>query len=544
MKTSKIIIIFGLIIFIVSLFYWAQPWKKDTISSLGNRMQKNIKPKDTGTGPFSNSTTNLPEVQKSSAVQLKDGDTYDLTASIVKKTISGKEVKMLAYNGSIPGPLIKVKKGAEITLNFKNNADVETTLHSHGVRVENKFDGVVDITQKEIGIGESFTYKIKFPDEGIFWYHPHVRDEYAQELGLYGNYLVEPENSEYWSPVNQEVVLNIDDVLMDEQGIVPFQKDISSHTLMGRFGNVMLVNGEENYTLQAKQGEVVRMYLVNTANTRVFNLSIPKAKMKLVGGDNGKYEKETFVDSIVLSPSERTIVEVYFDQAQEYTLVHTTPQKTYELAKVDISSNKSPSSYEKEFQTLRINKDTIRSIDPYRNDFDKQPDKSISLSLRMGMMGQENNHMMHDGNMMGNEQMDMMDNQAEPIEWEDTMNAMNAMSNSKMVQWKLKDTESNQENMDIQWQFKQGDKVKMKIFNDPKSQHPMQHPIHIHGQKFLVLSTNGKKNDNLVWKDTVLVPTGDTVEILVDMENKGTWMMHCHILEHIEGGMMSTFEVL
>lgn len=95
---------------------------------------------------------------------------------------------MLAYNGSIPGPLIKVPQGAEITLNFKNDTDVDSTIHSHGVRVENKFDGVPDVTQEEVKPGESFTYKLKFSDVGMFWYHPHIREDYAQELGLYGNF--------------------------------------------------------------------------------------------------------------------------------------------------------------------------------------------------------------------------------------------------------------------------------------------------------------------------------------------------------------------
>src|SRR3989344_2530235 len=148
----------------------------------------------------------LPEANKQQIVELKNGDTFDLKAEIVRKKIGYLEVKMLGYNGSIPGPLIKVAKGSEVTINFTNNTDVPTTIHSHGVRLDNKFDGVPDLTQKAVGIGESFTYKLKFPDEGMYWYHPHIREDYAQELGLYGNYLVTPSDPNYWSPVNQEQV--------------------------------------------------------------------------------------------------------------------------------------------------------------------------------------------------------------------------------------------------------------------------------------------------------------------------------------------------
>jgi len=118
-------------------------------------------------GSFSTDITGLVEAKQSEIVELKNGDTYNLTASIVKKTIGNSVVKMLAYNGMIPGPMIKVEQGAEVTLNFTNNTDVDTTIHSHGVRLENKFDGVPDVTQKEVRPGESFTYKVKFPDEGM-----------------------------------------------------------------------------------------------------------------------------------------------------------------------------------------------------------------------------------------------------------------------------------------------------------------------------------------------------------------------------------------
>lgn len=120
-------------------------------------------------GTFSTDITDLPEAKPSETVELKNGDSYDLTASIVKKKIGNSVVKMLAYNGMIPGPLIKVDQGAEVTLNFTNNTDVDTTIHSHGVRLENKFDGVPDVTQKEVKPGESFTYTIKFPDEGMYY---------------------------------------------------------------------------------------------------------------------------------------------------------------------------------------------------------------------------------------------------------------------------------------------------------------------------------------------------------------------------------------
>jgi len=131
----------------------------------------------------------------------------------------------------------------------------------------------------------------------------------------------------------------------------------------------------------------------------------------------------------------------------------------------------------------------------------------------------------------------------EGIEWEDDMNTMNRISDTENIEWQLIDEETGDINKEIDWKFKKGDMVKMEIFNDPNSMHPMQHPVHIHGQRFVVLTREGEVNNNLQWKDTVLVKTGETVEILVDMSNVGDWIIHFHISEHNSAGMMFDFVV-
>jgi FtsP/CotA-like multicopper oxidase with cupredoxin domain len=517
---------------------------------------------------FSDDIRGLPSASSTETVSLTDGDTYDLVAQQVKKSINGQEVKMLAYNSSIPGPLIKVKQGSEITVNFTNNTDVETTLHSHGVRVDNAFDGIPDVTQDPIPVGGTFTYKLKFPDAGMYWYHPHIREDYAQELGLYGNFLVEPDDPNYWPQVNREVPIVLDDILIENGKIAPFAENDASHTLMGRFGNTMLINGDTEFAVDTQPGEVVRFFFTNTANTRTFNIAIPGAKLKLIGSDGGTYEQENFVDSVVISPSERATVDVLFASDGTYALQHITPLKTYTLGKISVSGDLASPSYTISFNTERQNTLAKADIDPLRSILNKPFDKSLSIGIDMGMMnmmqGHEghmmlNNifgysafaqmsdphaghgqHMMPDGSMMSN---GMMMGSGEPIEWEDDMVAMNAFSSKETIRWKFIDGATGQENMDINWKFKLGDKVKIQIANSSTSMHPMQHPIHLHGQRFLVTSTNGVPNDNLVWKDTALVQTGDTVELLVEMTNPGEWMLHCHIAEHLEDGMMLAFTV-
>jgi len=131
-----------------------------------------------------------------------------------------------------------------------------------------------------------------------------------------------------------------------------------------------------------------------------------------------------------------------------------------------------------------------------------------------------------------------------PMEWNDAMPMMNWLSSTDQVEWILEDVATGKRNMDIGWVFQQGDIKKIRLFNNPKSFHPMNHPFHMHGQRFLVLSLDGVPNTNLVWKDTAIVPVGSTMDILLDASNPGKWMAHCHISEHLHAGMMTMFEVV
>lgn len=490
-------------------------------------------------------STPTPSAVPSKIVELKDGDTFDLTAGWVEKKIGSSTIRMLAYNGSIPGPFIKVPQGAEITVKFTNNTDIDSTLHSHGIRMDNAFDGTPTLTQPPVPAGGTFSYKLKFPDTGLYWYHPHVREDYAQELGLYGNFLVTSANDSYGAPVNQEIPLVLDDVVI-EGGQIRVSKTSTDHVLMGRFGNTMLINGDTDYNLQLKKGEVVRFYVTNTANVRPFNFGIAGTRLKLIGSDGGAYEQEQWSDHVLIGPSERAVVDVLFDKPGTFAIENKAATATTRLGMVSVSDQPITTSYAASFETLAMHEDVVKSIDPFRPDFAREPDKQLSLSVAMPMASMMNapgmdhgSHMMADGTMMSGSMMSGAIS-ADGIEWEDTMPSMASMQG---VVWQITDTKTGAKNSAINWQFKVGEKVKIHIVNDANGMHPMQHPIHFHGQRFLVLSQNGKPNADLVWKDTVLVPAGQSVDILLDASNPGTWMAHCHISEHMESGMMFSFVV-
>src|ERR671923_519747 len=307
---------------------------------------------------FPRETEGLPEARTTEVIELTEGDEFDLEIRPVKKRIGDATVRMLAYNGSVPGPTLKVEQGSTITVHVTNHGDLDATVHWHGLRLENRYDGTHE-TQAPIPVGETFTYQVHVPDAGAHWYHPHIREDYGQELGLYGNILVTPTEGDYWPPANRELLLTLDDILIEDGQIAAFREEETTHVAMGRFGNVMLVAGETDLELEAKRGEVVRVYFIDTANTRVFNVMLPGAQMKLVGADAGHYEHEELVEEVLLAPSERVVIDVLFPEAGELELQHRTPERTYRLPSITVADEQAEPSYAEEFARLRTNRDMV-----------------------------------------------------------------------------------------------------------------------------------------------------------------------------------------
>jgi FtsP/CotA-like multicopper oxidase with cupredoxin domain len=562
---------------------------------------------------FPTATAGLAPSVATPVVELADGDEFDLTIAPVTKEIGGSALRMLAYNGSIPGPTLRVKQGSEIVVNVTNEGDLEATVHWHGLRLDNRYDGTHE-TQAPIPVGGSFTYRLQFPDAGVYWYHPHIREDYGQELGLYGNIVVEPAEADYWPAAHREVVLTLDDILVEDGKVAAFSHHGPSHVAMGRFGTEMLIGGETDLTLEAKRGEVVRFFLTNTANTRVFRVGFAGAQMKLVGGDSGRVEREELVEDVILAPSERVVVDVLFDAEREAALEHRTPEQTYRLATIAVSEDKAEPM---DFDALRENADLLAERDRIAPYLEAEPDKTLSFVAEMDMgeaegetgvfacpmhaeivatwegkcpkcgmklmpaaadvpapteyvcpmhpeitatwpgecpkcgmtlrptgSGEHEEH--HHGHEHHEEAHDEHHGHdaAGGIEWEDDMVEVNRETTPANTSWFFVDKDTGDRGHAIDWRFRVGDQVKLRLVNEMDSDHPMHHPFHVHGAgRFLVLSRGGVAEPNLVWKDTVLVRAGETVDILLDVTNPGIWMAHCHIAEHHESGMMFSFVV-
>jgi FtsP/CotA-like multicopper oxidase with cupredoxin domain len=531
-------------------------------------------------------------------------------------------------------------------------------VHWHGLRLENKYDGVPHETQTPIPVGGSFTYRIRFPDPGLYWYHPHIREDYTQEMGLYGNLLVVPADPGYWPPADRDVFLILDDLLVEDGKIAPFSPVETTYTAMGRFGNVLLVAGEPDHSLTVTTGEVLRLWLTNTANTRVFNVQLPGARMKLIGGDSGRMEHEEFVSQVILAPSERAVLDVLSGQPGQLELQHRTPDRTYRLAAITVTGEQATPSLADQFEVLREAPELAAERQGLDSWLAAPPDKTLALVAEMdditapgqrlvvyacpmhpeitsqepgrcpkcgmkllatatatiyacpmhpevtsqepgrcpecGMKllatavaaayacpmhpevtNQEPGRCPQCGMKLLITALAGQPAGREPaaappaggtgddhgaghghhgeghghgdsggIEWEDDMVAVNRLTTPANMRWMLVDRDSGAANAAIDWRFTVGDRVKIRLVNEMDSDHPMHHPFHLHGAgRFLVLARDGAAEPNLVWKDTVLVRTGQTVDILFDVTEPGLWMAHCHIAEHMQSGMMFSFTV-
>jgi FtsP/CotA-like multicopper oxidase with cupredoxin domain len=292
-----------------------------------------------------------------------------------------------------------------------------------------------------------------------------------------------------------------------------------------------------------KQGEVVRFWFTNAANTRTFNLSFSNARMKLVASDMSAFSRDEWVESVVIAPAERYAVDVRFDSPGSAVLVNRVRgidhlfgdflAESDTLGLVAVAGALPPDSIAVEFDSLATRAGASEVMARAVREAPEAPRHTLVFGLETRGLPFFTQRMM------------LLDSAYfHPAEWSGTMPMMNWATTGAQAHWFVLDAASGARNEAIAMKFRRGERARIRLVNQRNSIHAMQHPVHLHGQRFLVLAVNGVEPRTRAWKDTVLLPAGAAVDILVEFDNPGRWMLHCHIAEHLQSSMMLFFDVL
>jgi len=418
----------------------------------------------------------------------------DLDARIAPVEIApGIKTDAWTYNGGIPGPLIRVHKGDRLIVHFKNLLPEPTTVHWHGIRLPIQMDGVPDVSQPPVETNGSFTYDFVVPDAGLYWYHPHVMSAAQVGYGLYGALLVDDPDEHVNVP--DEIVLVLSDIGIDNRGQLD-SPDSGGSTGMafGREGAYVLVNGRMRPRMIARSGAPMRWRIVNTAKSRFFQIDLDGQKMTRIGGDGGLMTRPVVLDTLIIAPGERADI-----------ILAPTLKPGTELEVLSFPFNRGYGSTEyrsvENLITLAIDTEPPLTgwslTSPSREIAPLSTAGATPVNIEFTLAQRGDGHFEYGINGV-------------PF----AKNHPIAASPGETQVWTIKNS--------TKW----------------------SHPFHLHGFFFQVLDDKGQAVQPLEWKDTVNVPLEQTLRVVVKYDDrKGSWMFHCHILDHADGGLMGMVDL-
>jgi FtsP/CotA-like multicopper oxidase with cupredoxin domain len=397
----------------------------------------------------------------------------------------GVTIAGFGYNGQVPGPAIELTQGVPVEIEFTNRLSEPTLIHWHGLRIPAAMDGTQS-TQRPVQPGETFTYRFTPPDAGTFWYHPHANETEQLEKGLYGAFIVRGADEPV---VDREQTLIFDDVDADKQGrLARFGGFRERHD--GREGDIRLINGKAEPQLTIAAGQTERWRIINASSARYIRFSLGGATFRIIGTDGGLIEAPIDVTEVLLPAADRVEILVGpFEEGRTLTIDSLRYMRsTFKRRGTESFGNLvvGPAKPSRAMIPARLR--TIESL----GEADAKPNRTVTFkvapSLRRGLDFLVNGEMHHND---------------QPVKI------------GELQVW---------------------DVVNASL---------MDHPFHLHGFFFQVLSISGKAPAFRSWEDVVNLPPRSTVRIAWMPEDRpGSWMYHCHILEHHEAGMMGHFEVV
>lgn len=403
------------------------------------------------------------------------------------------------YGGVVPGPLIRVRRGGEVWVKLKNALSQPTTIHWHGIRIDNAMDGVANLTQQAVPPGETFEYRFTVPDAGTFWYHPHNLSWEQVARGLYGALIVEEDER---VDVDQDIVMIADDWRLNGDGAIDEASfgSIGERAHAGRLGNVLTINGTPLGSFDVRSGERIRLRLINTCNSRILQLRFEDLEPTIIALDGQAISPRPLKHGLIsLSPAQRA--DLLIDMTGE-------PGATQAITEVSVSRLVAATfNYANKERLERDRPDLVlpsNNIAPPRI----KDARVVDLVMTGGAMGRVS-EMMHKGKSYGMRELV----QEHGLVW-----AFNG--NAGMPEAPL-------------FSAKRGETIGVRMVNDTQWPHAM----HFHGHHFR------EAKEDAPWRDTLQVERNETRTVYFVADNPGKWMIHCHMLEHQAGGMATWFQV-
>jgi FtsP/CotA-like multicopper oxidase with cupredoxin domain len=420
----------------------------------------------------------------------------NMTAQIASVEYApGKRVDAWTYNGSLPGPLIRLTVGDRLIVHFTNRLPTPTTVHWHGLRVPIQMDGVPGASQPDVMPGASFTYDFVVPDAGLFWYHPHIMAAEQVGFGLYGAFLVD--DPAFQPDIEEHVIVLSDLDVLDSGALAPSDTGGSTGMAFGREGDVVLVNGRNHPRVRVASGVPQRWRIVNAAKSRYFELNAGSRKaFTRIGSDGGLQEHAEEMENLLIVPGERMdvfytpieapgneidLISRLFDRGYGSTEARQPESLFTMTTTAPTTAPSTPASV--------VLPTVSRTIEPI------SPVGATPIAIEFGVVqNQLDRTFIYTINGKSLEQVP-------PVP---------AVIGETQI-WTVTNST------------------------------PWSHPLHIHGFFFQVLDKQGQPVRPMQWKDTVSVPFKDSLKVIVRFDDRpGSWMYHCHILDHAEGGLMSS----
>jgi FtsP/CotA-like multicopper oxidase with cupredoxin domain len=439
-----------------------------------------------------------------SAVRTNEGQ-FEITARATPHKLHPQALAtsdLWLANGSLPGPEIRARKGETIKVRFRNELPEPSSLHWHGIRIENAMDGVSGLTQNAVKPGGTFDYEFVAPDAGTYWYHAHNKSWNQVARGLYGPLIIDGDAEGF--DARHDITLVIDDWRIDEEAKLELSSfgSLMDWSHGGRLGNYITVNGRPDAGMTLNAGEAYRLRLINASNARVLNLDLEAIGATLLGYDGQLFERESAFPygPMLLSPAQRMDVLLVPNDMGTLTL-NEVSDEPYAIMSFNVIGNK------KAISPISLRPNQLPEPD-------LKNARTIRLDMTGGAMG-GGRHMMHNGSMMSGRR------QRETGQ----MWAFNGVANI---------------GPDPLFDSVEGETIIVETVN----QTAFVHAMHLHGHHFRVIEREGMEiNDGQPWRDTFLIGPQQTTRIAFVADNPGKWLLHCHMLEHAAAGMNTWFAV-